>query len=189
MYGHRVHQHRLGRDQRFRRSAQQPVRGRRPAPAADARAASSRPGGFREHPRPSTPPARAGPDETHQRLRRATPVAARSAGPHDPLGGVRRTDTRDIRTCRPRDGGSAFIALPRTVPEPVGSPSSPVVRRCSRTWPLGLELGEAGKSGERSQPCLGAATGPPGTAEARDVPACSSGDDGARTPAGSLLMG
>ena len=63
-----------GGDQRFRRSAQQLVRGGRPAPTPHARAAPSRPGKLREHSRPSTSHTRAGEDETHQRLRRATPV-------------------------------------------------------------------------------------------------------------------
>ena len=56
----RDQQHRLGGDQWFRRSAQQLVRERRPAPTAHARAASSRPRRLREHSRPSTPQTRAG---------------------------------------------------------------------------------------------------------------------------------
>ena len=66
----------------FRRSAQQPVRGRRPAPTADARTASSRADRLREHARPSTPPTRARENETHQRLRRTTAVPAKGALPH-----------------------------------------------------------------------------------------------------------
>ena len=46
----------------------------RPAPTPHTRAASSRPNRLREHSRPSTSHTRAGEDETHQRLRRATPL-------------------------------------------------------------------------------------------------------------------
>ena len=113
------------------------------------------------------------------------PVASGVAGPHDPLGPVRRSILAAAVPVVLVVGISFIVPAFQS-----GAEHSAVVRRCSGGLALGVELGEVGSrsppgrggrgersrwppglGAERPQPHLNVATGPPGAAAAaQDVP-------------------
>ena len=115
----RDHQHGLGGNQRFRRSSQQLVRRGRPASTRHAHAASSHRERLREDSRPSTSHTRAGEDETHQRLRRATAVPTRGPlGATAPgAGGRPRLDVRDRSAEQLMAASASALALRAASPQ------------------------------------------------------------------------